>query len=489
MMSLCLVVVLLVGCHRTVESSKGYGYIPSFRIIGDVKDVLVIKGMEDFTATEVEVLGEKRIFLTLQELLDYAKPIPKEYELMLVGQDGLMAKIDGKGIEECYIGFSEENAWEFINPKHPISSNIKKIKEIVVISQEEDWDYGLNIINSSENIMNVTAGKLYGIPSRVFSHFQGTSSIEHQEGIYQTTIYTEEKIVPIKDLLVLSQEDKLLAMGAMGAYEWIDEDSYLKTVDNQINLIQKDGKSKIDDVRGIILNPPTVSIMDTYYDTSHYLEKDEKVLILFLDGFGYHQYLYAIENGYAPFLKTIERVEKATTIYQSVTPAGFAAMITGKPPYENGIYSRNQRELRVPTIFSVGKNLDKKTALIQGPIGVINTEIQPILNLDRNDNGTTDDEIFDTAIEKINGDYDLIMVHFKDIDKRGHSYGDLHEKTVGAITITDKYVGELVKVWKGKVIITADHGMHSSNGEGNHGFVRYEDIIVPYIVLEGGGKQ
>jgi hypothetical protein len=36
------------------------------------------------------------------------------------------------------------------------------------------------------------------------------------------------------------------------------------------------------------------------------------------------------------------------------------------------------------------------------------------------------------------------------------------------------------------VIITSDHGMHSTDTGGYHGVFRYEDMIVPYIITEGG---
>ena len=36
------------------------------------------------------------------------------------------------------------------------------------------------------------------------------------------------------------------------------------------------------------------------------------------------------------------------------------------------------------------------------------------------------------------------------------------------------------------IIIAADHGMHSVGNEGNHGDFRFEDLIVPYVMIEGG---
>ena len=45
---------------------------------------------------------------------------------------------------------------------------------------------------------------------------------------------------------------------------------------------------------------------------------------------------------------------------------------------------------------------------------------------------------------------------------------------------------EIIQQFKGKIIITADHGMHELLDYGDHGDFRYEDLFVPYIIVEGG---
>lgn len=484
---LMVFVILFMGCSSTAKETTNYNYVPSFKLMGDVEEVLTVTNMEDFQTLQKEIQGKERTLLSFQQLIEIAKPIAEEYALLLVGQDGLMAKIDGKGIDECYVGFSQENAWEFINLKHPVSSNIKMVKEVLVISKKQDWNYSVNIINSEENIMNITPGNLYSMPSTIFPYFEGKSSIQHQQEVYEVSIYTERKILPLKEVLPsLVAEEKILAMGAFGEYQWFDIESYLKMVDNRTQIMEKEGKIKINDLKGLIYNPPSISIMDTYYDSSHFLKQGEKVLILYLDGFGYHQYLYALEHGYAPFLKTLQAAEKAISVYQSVTNAGFAAMITGKPPYENGVYSRNQRELKTPSIFAVANELSKRSVLIEGDMKILNTEIEPILNIDKNKNDMTDDEVFESALKNITNQQDLMLVHFHGIDEMGHHYGDLHEKTMERIQLIDGYIQELVARWNGKVIITSDHGMHTTDEGGDHGSFRYEDMIVPYLLTEGG---
>ena len=70
------------------------------------------------------------------------------------------------------------------------------------------------------------------------------------------------------------------------------------------------------------------------------------MLVLFLDGFGYHQYLKATSEGFAPFIAGLPPSEPALSVYRPVTNAGFAAMITGTTPEENGVYSREHKDLK-----------------------------------------------------------------------------------------------------------------------------------------------
>ena len=131
--------------------------------------------------------------------------------------------------------------------------------------------------------------------------------------------------------------------------------------------------------------------------------------------------------------------------------------------------------------------------MITHPIGnykediqIIKTEIEASLNSDRNSDGTIDDEIFEAALDNLDSDAALITVHFHSIDDSGHDTGDLPQETMERIRVIDTYIEELVSGWQGKVIITSDHGMHPISGGGNHGEFRYEDMVVPYLIINGG---
>lgn len=108
-------------------------------------------------------------------------------------------------------------------------------------------------------------------------------------------------------------------------------------------------------------------------------------------------------------------------------------------PEEIEIYSRYGRNLEAPDIFLAGKAMGKEMAYMIGCIQIINVSIDPIFNLDFNKSGSTDDEILEMAVFYPKKGLDLLVVHFKDIDRAGHNYGDLHPVTIETIAKLDGY--------------------------------------------------
>lgn len=272
--------------------------------------------------------------------------------------------------------------------------------------------------------------------------------------------------------------NKALIMGELGETRYIKE-GYFKRDKGSLSYIDENGEIK--NVVGIMIDPPSISITQAYYDMKSCLE-DEKVLFILLDGFGYHQYEYAKEKGFLSFLKDYEAKE-ALSVYKPVTNAGLAAIITGKTPEDNGVYSRKQRELKVDSIFKVAKDLNKDIAYVEGNIGILQTEVEPILNLDLNKDGYTDDEVYASTLKAIEEGKDFVFTHFHGIDDAGHSFGPLADETMQRIKLIDSYIENILFQWDGITIISADHGMHSMDTAGDHGDFRYEDLIVPYMII------
>ncbi|NLZ93977.1 MAG: hypothetical protein GX922_08240, partial [Firmicutes bacterium] len=484
--ALLLLAAIILGAllreviFKVTTKKTAAGYVPALQINGDISNPFTLENEAEFSSVDFEYKGKKMRGIPLASIIQNAEPVTEENEILLIGEDGLSALIDGANLEGCHILLSQ-NGWEAINLLHPVSSNIKKLKEIVIIAFQAPLNFGVNIVSQTENLAHFTPGQLYKMTGVQVPYFEGTSTVTNDDGQNSVSIFTRRQLYPLRDLADLSEAAQYIVMGSKGETLYTAEPGFLQVNKNSLNYLSLDRENEIENVRGIMIAPPSRSITDLYHDALHYLQQDEKVMLLYLDGFGYHQYEHAKEHGYIPFLATLPKAEKALSVYQPVTNAGFAAMITGTTPEENGVYSRDQMDLKTPSIFAMAKQLGKKSVLIEGHIKILNTEIEPVLNIDINADGKNEDEIYSTGLQYVSeSDYDLLMVHFHSIDDAGHSNGDLHDSTMQQLKVVDGYVRDLVGAWNGKVIILADHGMHSTADGGSHGEFRYEDLIVPY---------
>jgi hypothetical protein len=291
--------------------------------------------------------------------------------------------------------------------------------------------------------------------------------------------------ISLKDII---SENSNILMTYEGGYYKIINTGILSVENNQINYIDNEKNILYEKVAGIIVDPPSLSIMDVYNDSINFITNNQKVLVIYVDGLSFEQYNYAISNNLTPFISTLPNALPALSVYKPVTNSGFAAMLTGQPPYKNGILDRSYREPQIETIFDYLSSIEKKSILIEGNINILSLNTDVILNIDTDKDGYTDNEVFNSAMNKMHN-IDFCLVHFHGLDDAGHTYGPFAEKTMAKLTEIDNYIETLVDNWTGKVIITSDHGMHKTEEGGNHGDFRYEDLIVPYLLTEGGKNQ
>ena len=215
----------------------------------------------------------------------------------------------------------------------------------------------------------------------------------------------------------------------------------------------------------------------------------DHVALIFLDGFGYIKYHQALENGLLKNLSQGVAAEKAVTVYPPRTSVASAAILTGLPPTENGIYETGIRKTEAATIFDLTSSSGLKSIAVEGEslaFNLRNTEV--ILSGDRDLNGSTDDNVFSNAEDVIKTNMpDLLWIHFHGIDDSGHSFGPDSEQVNRKIIEIDSYYGKIIHMLPENTLIIAfaDHGMHLVNEEGrvgNHGNLIYDDMVIPVFV-------
>jgi len=253
-------------------------------------------------------------------------------------------------------------------------------------------------------------------------------------------------------------------------------------------VIVKTDNLTINNPIGIVEDPPKESIVNIYNKVLESIDKDNKVLIIYIDGLGYELYKEAIDSGNIPYMASQNMGAKALTVYPSITDVTFAAMVTGNTPKYTGIHSREKKPLLVPTIFDIASQKGKSSKVIEGNIKIITDEVQTILNIDDNNNGIIDDEIYKCAMNAIPYPPDILLVHFHSYDDFGHKYGPDSKEALEQLGVLDSYIENIVKDYTGDIIITSDHGMHSADHGmhsayhgGEHGTFSPSDIFIPII--------
>ncbi len=191
----------------------------------------------------------------------------------------------------------------------------------------------------------------------------------------------------------------------------------------------------------------------------------DRVVYIFLDGFGYRRYQEIKGEGITPFLDSLGEPLLGITVFPSITKVATAAMITGTTPKRNGVREHTKRQTQVETIFHTLAKANRSTLAVEGSDNSFNLpQTKTILSGDRDGDGSTDDNILANAIKIAKeGMPDFLWVHFHGIDDVGHQYGPRTDEELAKIKEVDSCVKEIVAALPANtlVIICSDHGMHA----------------------------
>jgi hypothetical protein len=263
--------------------------------------------------------------------------------------------------------------------------------------------------------------------------------------------------------------------------------------------------SRIEGTAPALLNAVTTSLVDIAptaaaalglpspaQATGHALidARASHVLLLFLDGFGYLRYTEARDTGLIPTLAALGEPSIGLSEYPPSTAIATAVMLTGAPPAVNGAALRGTRTTEVETLFDVAAQAGLRIVAVEGNALAFNLRnAETILSGDRDNNGSTDDNVHANALTVLDaGMPDILWVHFHGIDDVGHTYGPDTPEDDAAIAYVDGAVGDILAALPPDtlVLVFADHGMHAVHEEGrlgNHGNLIARDMLVPVWVI------
>lgn len=178
----------------------------------------------------------------------------------------------------------------------------------------------------------------------------------------------------------------------------------------------------------------------------------------------------------------------AQTINPSITLPSHTSMTTGVGPEIHGVlwndWYPEKGIVQVPTIFSIAKAQGISTALVASKPKFRHLEIPKSLDhmeiVPKSAAG-----LAQSAIQAFkNQRPGLMMIHFRDADYAGHSYGWGSNQQKKALKDVDQALAQLLKmltdlnlIQDTAIIISADHGGHAKT----HGTNMKEDMTIPWL--------
>jgi len=162
-----------------------------------------------------------------------------------------------------------------------------------------------------------------------------------------------------------------------------------------------------------------------------------------------------------------------------------ASMLSGVTPSVHKMtwddYRADKPNIAVPTVLSAASSLGLQTVMVVGKRKLQHLA-PPSAVFVLTERG--DISVANEAIVRAGLPFDLLFVHFPDVDLKGHARNWMSPEYITQLTATDASVGRVLAALPpaAVVILTADHG-----GLGNdHAVVCREDTTIPWIIAGPG---
>jgi predicted AlkP superfamily pyrophosphatase or phosphodiesterase len=173
----------------------------------------------------------------------------------------------------------------------------------------------------------------------------------------------------------------------------------------------------------------------------------------------------------------------AQTINPSNTLPSHVSMLSGYTPAVHKItwddYLPAKGKILVSTVFSLTRAAGKRSVMVVGKqkfdhfqdTGSVDVYVVTLRG---------DDDVANQAVVQVGVGFDLMFVHFPDVDLTGHSAGWLSADYLTKIKIADAAVGRVLAALPPEttVILSADHGGHDKT----HGSTATTDTTIPWII-------
>lgn len=176
---------------------------------------------------------------------------------------------------------------------------------------------------------------------------------------------------------------------------------------------------------------------------------------------------------------------RARTIIPSLTLPSHASMLSGYPPEVHGLEWNELQPgfIRTPTVLSLAREAGRRVAVVVGKDKLVQLTPPDSVDVFVWASGG-DPDVAERALVEVARGFDLLFLHFPDVDLTGHAQGWLSRPYLRQVTATDAVLGRVFAALPSEVVIivTADHGGH---GYG-HDLGKPVDVTIPWLAAGPG---
>jgi hypothetical protein len=229
-------------------------YIPPLQVVGDVEHSLSLNNI-DQAGRPIRISFQRGRYLAvrLTDVIDTAKTAGKAESLYLISYDGFTSVIDAGRIDDCYIAYTAGSGWMSINLRHPVNSNVRSLREIIVVSDGSDQSFDLSVIGPETDTVRVTPGQMLTGNLLEYFYHEGDASVQSGGQAYESSVYTLRQVFQLNDLIPVNEGGKILVVNGGGASQLLDDDGYFEVKGNRFDYLLPDGGVTVQDVRRVAI--------------------------------------------------------------------------------------------------------------------------------------------------------------------------------------------------------------------------------------------
>lgn len=226
----------------------------TLQIAGDVAECTDVKSWSDWTEKEsVLCQGESYKGVLLSKVLGKTAVLGDVEQIYMISFDGFTSVIDGKDAAFCYLTYDGKMGWSILAPKHPISTNAKDLKKIVLVSSGEK-SKGLTLMKKDGSCLTFSLGQLLTGPMTTYPKFEGEATIETDGKAYSSQVYTKSEGFPLRNLTEVEDTDYLLLETKTGETFFIENRGHFIIEGILIHYVDRKGEI-YENIKKVTIHP------------------------------------------------------------------------------------------------------------------------------------------------------------------------------------------------------------------------------------------